>query len=1048
MPGVIVTATDVDRNQSKSAKTGNSGEYRIDFLQTGNYTVAATMTGFKTYTQTGIQLNAGAPATIDISMTTGNVSEQVEVLSAAPLINTVNSEVGTTIDSTQMIELPLVNRNAYQLLDLTPGVQTNSNILNFGAPGQITLINGGSDNGAGSVNYFLDGAPNLTGLRNTGNILPNPDALQEFRVQTSNYGAPYGRFASGIVNALVKSGTNTVHGTIFEFIRNQALNARDWGSSPTLAKAPLHRNQFGATLGGPIFHDRTFFFGSYAGLRQTSGTFLNSAILPTAAEASGDFRNSAKKPVNPVTNTPYSCQGVQNVICSANQDQVAINLLKSYLPASNTTISGSPGWQGYYNAPYNTDDFLIKLNHTISPSQQLAVTYFNSSGLTSSRGGSSNVPYASQMEFWRQQNAIVNHTWTVSPSVVNNIWLSYTRYLSNRVNTPEISLADLGSAFTPQGVHALPNISITGYFTLGDSNGGPGFTDNYAVRDLVTWTKGNHNIQWGGESVLDKSQKVANLTNFGSFSFNGGTTGNAFADFLIGKASSAQQDAPASVSAVTLTSSLFLQDDWRLNHRLTLNLGVRWDIQTPPVDTSNRNSSFVPGQQSTVRPNAPVGLLFPGDKGITRGIVPVSYRHFSPRLGFAFDPFGTGRTSVRGGAGIFWGSMSEESWMAGGNTVPYAIRYSFVNISKTTGPTLSNPYRDQPSGDIFPYKGDFFPVAGPVQPTSTEVRWPYTMQMNMSVQQQLTNSLAVSISYVGSLAKEQPFAPDLNYPSLNTNYGGTAGTAGCTAGASITATTANVQCRRPFQPFGTILQLGSPQNSSFHSLQTSITKRMVKHLSVSGYYMWAKSLSSVGLESSGVGGSTAQNGSNLKEERGRTDNDYRNTATIGIVWQPDYYQGQSRWMRNIANGWEISPLARLRSGSPFTVTNSLDANLNGSTNDRAQLIGDPNMGEHMIARWFNTAAFAQNPVISGHPVDGNSRRDLLSGPASHSVDLNLARTFSITDRVKFQFRAEASNAFNIVSYSNPGSTVNTTTFGQIRTAGTPRQIQFGGKIKF
>jgi hypothetical protein len=392
--------------------------------------------------------------------------------------------------------------------------------------------------------------------------------------------------------------------------------------------------------------------------------------------------------------------------------------------------------------------------------------------------------------------------------------------------------------------------------------------------------------------------------------------------------------------------------------------------------------------------------------------------------------------------------MSEESWIAGGNTIPYAIRYSFVNISKTTGPTLSNPYRDQPSGDIFPYKGNFYPVAGPVQPASPRARWPYTLQMNMSVQQQLTNSLAISISYVGSLAKEQPFAPDLNYPSLNTNYGGAAGTTGCTAGAPITATTANVQCRRPFQPFGTILQLGSPQNSSFNSLQTTVTKRMVNHLSISGYYMWAKSLSSVGLESSGVGSSTAQNGSNLKEERGRTDNDYRQTATIGIVWQPDYYQGQNRWVRNIADGWEISPLARLHSGSPFSVANSLDANLDGNTNDRAELIGDPNMGGHTLNQWFNTAAFSQNLVVSGKPVDGNSRRDLLSGPATHTIDLNLARTFGITDRVKFQFRAEASNAFNIVSYSNPGSTVNTTTFGQIRSAATSRQIQFGGKILF
>jgi hypothetical protein len=1048
VPGVTVTATDVDRNQSKNATTGNSGEYRLDFLLTGRYTLTAKVNGFKTYTQTGIQLNAGAPVTIDVQMSTGDVAEKVEVLSSAPLVNTVNAEVGTTIDSTQMIELPLVNRNAYQLLDLTPGVQTNSNIQSFGAPAQVTLINGGSDNGAGSVNYFLDGAPNLTGLRNTGNILPNPDALEEFRVQTSNYGSPYGRFASGIVNALVKSGTNTVHGVVYEFIRNQAFSARDWGSSPTLAKAPLHRNQFGATLGGPILRNKTFFFGSYAGLRQSSGAFMNSAVLPSAAEASGDFRSSAKKPVNPLTNAPYNCQGVQNVICAANQDPVATNVLKAYLPGSNTTINGLPGWQGYYNSPYNTDDFLIKVNHTLTANQQLAVTYFNSSGLTSVRGGSSNVPYASQQQFWRQQNAIINHTWTISPTVVNNIWVSYTRFLSNRVNTPEVSLADLGSSFTPQGVHALPNLSITGYFTLGNSNGGPGFTNNYAVRDLVTWTKGNHNIQWGGEAVLDKSQKVANLTNFGSFSFNGGATGNPFADFLIGKPSSAQQDAPASVSAVTWTSSLFLQDDWRLNRRLTLNLGVRWDVQTPPVDTADRESSFVPGQQSTVRPDAPVGLLFPGDKGITRGITPVSYRHFSPRVGFALDPFGTGKTAFRGGAGIFWGSVSEETWMASGNTIPFAIRYSFVNISKTTGPTLSNPYRDQPSGNIFPYHGNFFPVAGPIQPTSPNTRFPYTIQMNLSVQQQLSNSMSLSVAYVGALAKEQPFAPDLNYPSLNTNYGGAAGSTGCPTGAAVTATTGNVQCRRQYQPFGTILQLGSPQNSSFHSLQTTLTKRMEKHLSISAYYMWAKSLSSVQLESSGPGGSTAQNANNLRAERGRTDNDYRHTATIGIVWQPDYYQGQNRWIHNVANGWEISPLVRLHTGSPFTITNSLDANLDGNTNDRAAVTGDPNVGGHTLDQWFNTSAFAQNPVINGKPVDGNAPRNYLTGPATHTLDLNLARTFGITERVKFQFRAEASNALNIVNYSNPGATVNTATFGAVRNAAAMRQIQFGGKILF
>ncbi len=1090
-----VVATDTDRGQSKSAQTGSNGAYRIDFLLTGNYTVTVSMPGFKRFVQKGITLNAGAPASVDIALSAGEVTESIEVTASAPLVNTVNAEVGTTVDSRQMIELPLVNRNPYQLLDLTPGVQTNSNIQSFGAPAQITLINGGSDNGAGSVNYYLDGAPNMTGLRNSGNILPNPDALQEFRVQTSNYGAPYGRFASGIINALVKTGTNTVHGTVFEFIRNQKLNARDWGSNATLPKSPLHRNQFGATLGGPIVPNKTFFFGSYAGLRQTSGTFLQNSIIPTAANQAGNLSDhfpaslsssstyscaSGSAPVLSAADlasgkylicNPYSSSSAAsrttypgNIIPAAHLDPVATRFMQSYLPAPNSTFSSSvgtyPSWQGYYNSPYNTDDFLLKLNHTLSANQQLSATYFNSSGFNGARGGSSNVPYSSQNMFWRQQNFVLAHTWTITPAIVNNAWISYTRLLSNRVNTPTLSLADFGSAFTPQGPKALPNLSITGYFTLGQTNSGPGFTNNYAVRDLVTWTLGRHTLQFGGEAVLDKSQKVANLNNWGSFTFNGGvtrvgsqSTGLAgFGDFLLGLPSSAQQDAPASVSAVTLTSSFFLQDDLRLNRQLTVNLGLRYDIQTPPVDPANRESSFVAGQQSTVRPNAPVGLLFPGDAGISRGITPVRYSHFSPRLGLAYDPFANGKTAFRGGAGLFWGSLSEESWMASGNTIPFAIRYSFPVVSSTTGASLSNPYRGQPSGNIFPYNGNFFPVAGPIQPTSKSADSPYTVQMNLSVQQQLTNSWGISLAYVGALSRNQVYAPDLNYPGLNTNYGLAAGSSGCTTGATgtptLTATTGNVQCRRPYQPFGTILRTESNQSSSYHSLQATVTQRMSHHLSVSGTYVWSKSLSSVGLESSGPGG-TAQNYTRLRDERGRTDNDYRQMSTIGIVWQPDYYTGPQRWLKAITNGWEISPLARLRSGSPFTVMNSLDANLDGQTNDRASVVGDPNAVQRSLSQWFNASAFVQNAVpTNGVPVNGNTPRNFLTGPAYHNVDLNLARTFPITERVKFQFRAEASNALNNPSYSNPGGTIGTATFGRITGAGTVRQLQFGGKLSF
>lgn len=1047
IPDAEVTVTDVDRNLSKTAKSNSNGEYRVDFLQTGNYSLSVTSPHFKKYTQTGIVLNAGAPASIEVILTPGDVTETVEVTDAAPLVNTVNAEVGTTVNSTQMVELPLVNRNAYTLLDLTPGVQTNSNTTSFGAPAQVTLINGGSDNGAGSVNYYLDGSPNLSALRNTGNILPNPDVLEEFRVQTSNYGAPYGRFANGIINALVRSGTNTVHGTVFEFIRNDALNARDWNT--TVAKPPLRRNQFGATLGGPVLRNRMFFFGSYGGLRQTSSTLLSSSILPTLAEASGDFRNSAVKPINPTTKAAYACNGVTNVICAADQDATAVALLKAYLPTANSTRNGLPSYQGYFVAPTNTDEFLVKGNLTINEKHSLAATYFNTSGYTTARGGSSNVPYSTQESTWRQHNAIVNDTLSLSSNVVNNIWLSYTRVLATRANTPQLSLANFGSTFLPQGTPALPNISITGFFTLGQSISGPTSSNTYAVRDLVTWVRGAHALQFGGEAVLDKALKVTSLTSYGSFSFNGGVTKNAFADFLTGTPSAAQQDAPATVSATTLTTSLFAQDDWRVSQLLTLNFGLRWDVQTPPVDSLNRESSFVPGQQSTVRPNAPVGLVFPGDQGITRGIIGVPFAHFSPRVGFAFDPFGTGRTSIRGGFGIFWGSVSEESWIASGNGVPFAIRYTFSNVSNPNGVKLSNPYNNNPGGNPFPYTGGLYPVGAPVQPTSKNARFPYTYQMNLSVQQQMTSSLGFSLAYVGSLSRNQIFAPDINYPSQTTNYGRSAGIASCANNSSlITPTTSNTQCRRPYQTLGTIYQLGSGQTSSFHSLQATLTKRMSQHISISSYYMWSKSLSSVGLESSGPGGNTVQNANALWEDRGRTDNDYRHLATIAVVWQPDYYAGKSHVLSAVLKGWEISPIVRFASGDPFSVANGVDANLDGLSTDRAQLIGDPSLGGHKFNQWFNTAAFKQNVATAGAPVDGNSARNMLTGPGKKTVDLNLARTFQIVDRLKFQFRAEATNAFNTVNWSNPAATAATSTFGTINTARTMRQVQFGGKFMF
>ena len=1053
IPNAEISVRDVDRNLEKTARSNDQGAYRLDFLLPGNYRVAVSAPNFKTQIQNRISLNAGVPATINAELSPGTVTESIVVTSESPLVETSNAEVGATVGQQDIAALPLVNRNPYTLLDLTPGVQSNTVGQSFGAPTQTVIINGGANNGSGSTNYYLDGAPNLNALNNGGGLLPNPDALQEFRVQTSNYGAAYGRFGSGIVNALVRTGTNGLHGVAFDFFRNPHLNARPWGSLPTDPKEPLHRNQFGATLGGPIIKDKTFFFVSYAGLRQTDATLLTGAVVPTALERTGNFTQSiGNRPKDPLTGANFVCNGVKDVICPERFDQTALALLK-YVPGSNTSVATAagmvPGWTGYAPSPINQDDFIAKVNHTLSQTQTLSGTYFRSGGnlsaIASTNPSAAIAPYATLVQTYHQQNFIGNHTWTISPTFVNNIWASYTRMKNTRTDTPAQSLADFGSTFTPQGPPALPNISVTGYWNMRAANAGPAGTDSYALRDLISLNRGRHTLQMGGEFSLDKAAKAAYLNNYGQITFSGVMTGNGLADYLIGIPSSVLQDSPAYTRTAAFTYAGFFQDDYRVGRRLTFNLGLRYDVQTPPVESKNHNVTFVPGQQSTRFPNAPAGLVFPGDAGIPRGVTSVRWGHVSPRVGFAFDPTGTARTSIRGGAGVFWGSVSEELWTQGGNTSPYALSYTFPNTSSVNGATLSNPYR----GVANPFLNAgtaVFPNGVRLGGVSKDANWPRTVQVNFSVQQQITADTSVVVAYVGAFSSNQALGIEQNYPSFNTNYAASLGLAQCGNTATVVPSTSNAQCRRPIQPLGTFSMLQTAFNTDYNGLQVSVTRRLARQVSASGYYSWSKAISDVPLQG-GVPAGGVQNVNNLAAERSRTNSDYTHQATLAIIWHPTVSSG-SAMLKAIVNGWEIAPLARLHTGAPLSVLNGVDANLDGASGDRAQLVGDAFAATRSLSQWFNTSAFSQNKAVSGKPADGNSGPNIITGPTFHNVDLTLARTFPINERIRCQFRAEGSNAFNIVSYGQPGNTVNTATFGVISSASAMRQIQLGAKIIF
>ena len=1024
VPNAQVVATNTGTNLARTVVTNSDGQYILEFLPVGSYQVEVSAAGFKKFRRSGIVLEVNQSARVDAALEVGGVNETVTVTAEAPMVNTNNPSIGRTVNNAEITNLPIVNRTVYTLLSLTPGVESSQNSIVFGYPEQRTMINGGVDGGAGSVNYYLDGGNNMTGLRNTGNIAPNPDAVQEFRVVTNSYSAEYGRFAGGVVDVITKSGTNEYHGSLFEFLRNDKMNANTWGA---LSKPPLRRNQFGGSFGGPVRKDRTFFFGTYSGQRQVQTTFLNSAVVPTALERGGNFSQSKIVPNDPGTKKPFQ----NGLITSDRFDQTALNILNKYIPAANT--SGSV-FQGQVPSPYDTDEFEAKVDHALTQKHQLTFSYFETSGRNVVQP-TGNLPWSVQQFTWRQHNANASDTWLIGPATVNQFWLSYARNFGGRLNLPQTSLGDLGSQFRVQGTPSLPQIAVSGYFTLGQSIAGPVAGSNfYSIRDIMSHTRGRHTLKFGGELSLEKFVHDTLLNNYGVFSFDGSKTGNAVADFLLGLPRTMNQDAPITKINAGWYGGLFFQDDFRIHPRLTLNLGLRYDLQTPMTDPHNRELTFVPGIQSRIVTTAPLGLLFPGDPGVGRGTIPADKNNFAPRLGLAWDPFGDGRTSIRAAAGIFYGSISGNEWNSTADNQPFSIRQQFNDVQ-----SLTNPYGHLPGGvSPYPYsydpKNPKFLLPAAVQGAALNFAWPYTYQLNFSVQRQVTHDVSVTAAYVGSLSRRLPFAQDVNYPIY-----------------SSTATAQNVNNRRPIEPgiLGQILLVKSIMNASYHGLQFTAEKRMGRHFGFKGFYTFSKSIDSAQLQNNTTNGG-AQDMNNLADERARSDFDRRHNSVTSLIWQPDYYSGGNRLLRGALNGWMLSAIVYFRSGLPFTVTSGRDNNLDGNNNDRANLTGNPLLDPHrsrsaVTNMWFNTGAFTGTPM----GADGTAGRNIVDGPGLHNVDLGIFRNFKIVERTQLQFRAELTNAFNLVNLSNPTANLNSTNlFGTIRTAGEMRQVQMGLRLLF
>jgi hypothetical protein len=1144
-----VKATNLDTGYSRVVPTNSYGEYRIELLPVGKYSVEVTAAGFERFVQQSLYLNVDQTLSLDVAMTVGVQSQSVTVTTAPPLVNTSDAVLGRTFGPSEIIGLPLVNRNVYAELSLTPGVMANSMSpttnptgtpnMTVGLASADVQVNGSLDSGNGTVAFYLDGGNNITGMRNYGNPAPNPDAIEEFRVETNAFGAQYGSFSGAVVTVITKSGSNKFHGSSFEFNRNTDFNAFGWNPSPnaithTLVKNPYHRNNFGGTFGGPIKKDKSFFFFSYAGLRQVQGGTVSGGNTPTAAERLGDFTADTFNVYNPKpagvsaavwdapanivtgTNTSSHCQ-VPTANCMyttaipnpanpgfsyAYLDPTAANFLNVNnkigvsvpLPTGAAVPSSGGGvFLGVYVTPTDSDEYLGKFDETLGAKDHVAVTYFFIKTASTPSGGGT-INWTGDESADAQTNANISDVHTFSPSTANQAWLTFTRAMGGRVLLPVTgpasqTLGSFGSNFLIQGPAGLPYLNISAGFNTGNPNAGPVTgSDNYELRDVVTMTRGKHNLSLGGEFALDKTMFLANLNNYGDVTFATSaptSTGNAIADFVAGQTSAFEQDTTYVTHLSTWHIAAFAQDNYRITPRFTANLGIRWDIDTPPVDAHNRTASFVPNQQSTVTPAAPKGQLFPGDRGIGRGIISTQFSHISPRVGLAWDPFGDGKTAIRAAAGIFYGSPSGNEWNQPGNAAPFSIRNGFGPTPSLTnvygGPAYNFP-STAPGGGIFPYTytpsaPKFYPNTS-IEAIDPNLEYSSIYQFNFSVQRQLPGKITATVAYVGTLGRHLSTFVDANYAPYSTVFG------------TPTTAAASLDERRQYDggtpgAAGTltgITELIADQTSNYNGLQISATKPMSHGFSVTGFYVWSRALESsnpvenglMNAQDFGVLGkpftptnnSLGAIGGGLQEERGPMDQNHDSNAAISGMWRIDYYHGSNKIVKELVNGWQISPVVYLTSGGPFTVSTGSNKNFDSAGQSRPNAVPgiNPKLDPHrcrvcatnsVTAAWFNNHAFTANgPGLPGGigpgGADGNVGRDSLVGPGLKDMDAGLFRNVTFDRGVVFQFRVEVSNVMNWVSLSNPSSgNITSGSQGTITSAaGTQRVIQLGGRLTF
>lgn len=1098
--GASVVATETTTNSHTRGISNARGEYELLDLKPGSYTLHIEAPGFQGYDQTGIHLQLNQHGTQDVTLNVGKVRQNVEVRADVSDLDTVSAALTGAVDNTQIANLPLNTRESYALLELIPGYNGASSIGNDYNGVSYSIDGGDNEYGDILVDGTPAGFPTVNGFQGVG-IFPSIDAIGEFRMMAQNYQAEYGRTLDGVLNVVYKSGTNQFHGTAFEFLRNNFFDANDYFSNMNGTPLPaFHRNQYGGTLGGPINKNRTFFFISTELLFQNSPSSLT-ATVPTDLEREGDFSQTYAsdgalvKIYNPFSTTENSDgtftrtqfvgdDGTVNKIPSKYMSTVAQKAL-AYYPEPNVTGNSVTHANNYYKAGSTVKETLawdVRVDHDLSPRQKIFGRYSNRYFGTNPKPLFPLADVVAEglidtQDFSR--GVTLGYTAIPSTNKVIDVRVGFARTLYEYYNTSlgfQASTLGLPGAINTYGqVDIFPYFAPSGYQALGNEGNRHNAFMTYSLLNSYTWVHGEHTFKFGFDGRMIRVNDHESNDSSGTFTFAKKWTqgpdastassyaGNGLASMMVGVGTGDMIQNYKNVATQSFYYSGYAQDNWRITPKLTLNLGLRYDIDTPRTERYNRMNYFDPNVASPYGAEVSGltgGLVFVGTDGRSRYQYNIDSNNFAPRLGFSWAVHPT--TVVHGGAAIVYGASNQA---AAGTVGPYGWRVQNSWVSSIDGVTpyhtLDNPFPDGFSNPPGSVNGLTTGAGGAIEGVMQRSPTPYMYQWGLDIQQSLPGQITFDIAYVGNRGHQllQSYEGGIDFDQLpvedlalgsalndtvsNPFYGA------ITSNTLAESTTSRAQLLLKYPQYTSMEPLRySGGSSQYDAMQLTFNKRMTHGLQVQANYVWSRNFDN---------NSDHQDSFNPKADYAISYQDIKNRFVVSYIYQLPFGRGQyfgktiSRWEDAILGNWQVNGITTLQGGTPLQIDadnvlsgfnfQNLYANTNGKN---ATLHGSV---ENRINKFFDTDDFSQPAAYS--LGNGPAYYDNLRAPGYMNTDFSVFKELHPIDRVRVNFRAEAFNIFNHENFSAPDTTVGDTDFGVITSsAGDPRQLQFALKLTF